>query len=139
MRIFEAVVKIKAQISAVLLALMTLVSSSQFMVSAHFCGGDLKSFSLLSKADPCHAAKQIPPCHRAAKPCCEDLNSIHSSDEFNSINQVAQVPIIGFTIIPLFETFTSEANHTASITHLPSRSDNGPPTDFQILYSVFLI
>jgi len=132
-------VKIKTKISALFLALMTLVSSSQFMVSAHFCGGDLKSFSLLTKADPCHTTKQVPPCHRSEKPCCEDLTTVHASDEFNSIAQIANLTVQDFTAIPSFEVNIPEVNYTSIVASTPTNTDTGPPTDFQVLYQVFLI
>ena len=139
MRIFEAVVKIKTKIPALFLALMTLVSSSQFMVSAHFCGGDLKSFSLLTKADPCHSTKQVPPCHRSERPCCEDLTAVHSSDEFNSTPQIASLTVQDFTAIPSFEVIITEVDYISTITSLPTDTDTGQTTDFQVLYQVFLI
>jgi len=138
MRIFEAVVKIKTKISALFLALMTLVSSSQFMVSAHFCGGDLKSFSLLTKADPCHTTKQVPPCHRSEKPCCEDLTTVHASDEFNSIAQIANLTVQDFTAIPSFEVNIPEVNYTSIVgpQHQPTLTPVHRPTfRFCIRYS----
>lgn len=72
-------------ISAIVLALLVLVSSTSFMIGMHFCMGEVQNIAFLSKADGCEKEQQLPPCHRHTKaPCCEDETVIHKGDNFNT-------------------------------------------------------
>ena len=70
---------------ALFLASWTLVISIGFTVSGHWCGGELRSFSLFAEAENCHEAHVVeqPSCHKAAEAmachqvmdegdCCQD-------------------------------------------------------------------
>src|SRR5688572_17526973 len=85
-------------ISAVLLALLVLVSSTSFMVGMHICMGEVQNLALFTKADACEKEKSLPPCHRHQKaPCCEDETYVHDGDDFKASNAhfhvVAPAPI----------------------------------------------
>ena len=70
-------------ISAVVLALLVLVSSTSFMVGWHVCMGEVQHVALFSKAEGCAMEQSLPPCHRHMKaPCCEDKTVIHNADDF---------------------------------------------------------
>ena len=75
--------KIVRPISAVLLAIMVLVSSTSFLIGMHICMGDVQDVALFTKADGCEKEKDLPPCHRQAKArCCEDETVIHKGEDF---------------------------------------------------------
>jgi hypothetical protein len=70
-------------ISAVLLALLVLVSSSSFMVGIHRCGGHIKNIALFTKAASCQMEQNLPLCHLHVKAaCCEDQTIIHKGEGF---------------------------------------------------------
>lgn len=84
-------------ISAILLALLVLVSSTSFMVGFHICMGEIKNVALFTKADGCEKEKSLPPCHRNQKPpCCADETFFHEGDDFKAsidhIHIVAPAP-----------------------------------------------
>jgi len=85
-------------ISAVLLALLVLVSSTSFMIGMHFCMGEVQNIAFSSKADGCEKEQNLPPCHRHEKaPCCADETVVHKGDDFKAsiahIHTVAPFPI----------------------------------------------
>lgn len=72
-------------ITAVILALLVLVSSTSFMVGMHLCMGEIQKVALFSKADSCEKEQSLPPCHRHTNaPCCEDETVIHDSDDLKA-------------------------------------------------------
>jgi hypothetical protein len=80
-------------ISAVLLALLVLVSSTSFMVGFHICMGEVQNVALFTKADGCEKEKSLPPCHRHMKaPCCEDETVLHNGDDFKA--SIAHLQIV---------------------------------------------
>ena len=80
--------KLFKSISSILLALLVLVSSSSFMVSMHFCGGHVQSFSLIKKAAPCSLEVQQAPCHKRMaikkSTCCDDKDVAFEGKNFSS-------------------------------------------------------
>jgi hypothetical protein len=75
-------------ISAVLLAILVLVSSTSFMVGMHICMGEVQNVALFGKADSCQKEKALPPCHKHMKPaCCEDETLVHDGDDFKASTQ----------------------------------------------------
>jgi hypothetical protein len=85
-------------ISALLLALLVLVSSTSFMVGMHICMGEVQKIALFGKADSCHAETSSPKCHKHMKPaCCQDEVVYHEGTDFNTsighINIMAPVPM----------------------------------------------
>lgn len=77
--------KALCSISAVLLALLVLVSSTSFMIGMHFCMGEVQNVALFTKADGCEKEQNLPPCHRHMKaPCCADETIVHKGDDFKA-------------------------------------------------------
>lgn len=77
-------------ISAVLLAILVLVSSTSFMVGMHICMGEVQNIALFDKAESCQKEKALPACHKHMKPaCCEDELVYHEGTDFKgSIEQI---------------------------------------------------
>jgi hypothetical protein len=85
-------------ISAVILAIIVLVSSTSFMVGMHICGGEVQNIALFGKADSCQKEKALPACHKHMKPaCCEDEFVYHEGTDFKGsiehIHIVAPAPM----------------------------------------------
>lgn len=77
--------KVVRAISAVVLALLVLVSSTRFVVGMHLCMDEIQNVALFSKADRCEKEQSQPPCHRDTKaPCCDDQTVINETDDFKS-------------------------------------------------------
>ena len=90
--------KVIRSISAVLLAILVLVSSTSFMIGMHFCMGEVQNIALFGKADSCQKEKALPACHKHMKPaCCEDETVFHEGTHFKAcvehIHIVAPAPI----------------------------------------------
>lgn len=71
-------------ISAIALAFLVLVSSTDFTVGVHYCMGKVKDVAFFAKADVCKNEKKTPPCHRQTKPCCEDETIVHKGDDLKT-------------------------------------------------------
>lgn len=72
-------------ISAVILAILVLLSSTSFMVGMHLCQGEIQNVALFSKADGCEMEQRLPPCHRHTNaPCCDDETIINEADDFKA-------------------------------------------------------
>ncbi len=70
-------------ISAVILAIIVLVSSTSFTVGMHICMGEVQNVALFGKADSCQKEKALPACHKHMKPaCCEDELVYHEGTDF---------------------------------------------------------
>jgi hypothetical protein len=70
-------------ISAVLLAMLVLVSSTSFMVGMHICMGEVQNIALFGKADSCQKERALPACHKHMKPaCCTDETVFHEGTDF---------------------------------------------------------
>ena len=85
-------------ISAVVLAILVLVSSTSFMVGMHICMGGVQNIALFGKADSCQMEKDLPACHKHSKPaCCDDELVYHKSTDFKGsiehIHIVAPAPM----------------------------------------------
>jgi hypothetical protein len=75
--------KATRSISAILLAILVLVSSTSFMVGMHICMGKVQNIALFGKAESCQKEKALPACHKHMKPaCCEDETVIHEGTDF---------------------------------------------------------
>ena len=90
--------KVIRAISAILFALLVLVSSTSFMVGMHICMGEVQHVALFTAAEACEMEKSLPPCHRHMKAsCCDDEAVIHNGDDFKAsvdqINLVAPAPM----------------------------------------------
>ena len=86
------------KISAVLLALLVLMSTTSFVVGFHICMGEIQNVALFGKADSCEKEKSLPACHRHSKaPCCADETFFHEGNDFKAsvehIHIVAPTPV----------------------------------------------
>jgi hypothetical protein len=96
--------KVIRSISAVLLAILVLVSSTSFMVGMHLCMGHVQSIGLLSKAEGCGMDKVLADCHQTMKtPCCEDKAVVHKAEDFkaSAANFQLSVPVAIDIELPL--------------------------------------
>ena len=70
-------------ISAIVLALLVLVSTTSFMMGMHSCMGEVQNIAFFSKADGCREELSLPPCHRhTTAPCCDDETIVHQGNHF---------------------------------------------------------
>jgi hypothetical protein len=129
-------------ISAILLALLVLVSSTSFIIGMHFCMDEVQNMALFTKADNCEKEKSLPPCHRhATAACCDDQMVFHKGINFNASSEhiqfVAPVPIE--VEQPL--TLISEVIPSAPISHIKYYNYYPPlrSCDLTVEYQVFLI
>jgi hypothetical protein len=129
-------------ISAVLLAILVLVSSTSFMVGMHVCMGKVQNIALFGKADGCQKEKALPPCHKHTKPaCCEDEVLYHEGTDFKAsiehIHVVAPIPMdIEATAILIAEVIPSALIARTHYQHYD------PPLrafDLTVEHQVFLI
>jgi hypothetical protein len=75
--------KVFRSISAVILAIMVLVSSTSFMVGMHICMGEVQNVALFGKADSCQKEKALAACPKHMKPaCCDDELVYHEGTDF---------------------------------------------------------
>lgn len=85
--------KLFHQIVAVCMAVLVLVSTTSFALTAHFCGDELQDLAFSDASESCEAhMAQLPPCHGEhdaglishlkKKNCCEDQALINNSEEF---------------------------------------------------------
>lgn len=129
-------------ISAVLFAILVLVSSSSVMVGMHICMGEVQDIALFGKAETCQKEKALPACHKHMKPaCCEDEVVYHEGTDFKGsiqhIHIVVPTPVdIEQTVVLISEIIPSSP--TARIQYHkydpPSRS-----CDITVEHQVFLI
>jgi hypothetical protein len=85
-------------ISAVLLAILVLISSTSFLVGMHICMGEVQNIALFGKADSCQKEKALPACRKHTKPaCCKDEVVYHEASAFKGsvehIHVAAPAPI----------------------------------------------
>lgn len=87
-------------------ACLVLVSSTNFMVGMHHCGGHLKHVALFDKAAGCEMEQQqVPPCHRASTAsCCDDVTVVHEDEDFS-----------GATSLELQPAFAADALATSTL------------------------
>jgi len=77
--------KVIRSISAVLLAILVLVSSTSFVVGMHICMGEVQNIALFGKAESCQKERALPACHKHMKPaCCEDEVVYHQGTDFKA-------------------------------------------------------
>ncbi len=129
-------------ISAILLALLVLVSSTNFMIGMHICMGDVQNIALFSKAEGCEMEQNLPPCHRHLKaPCCEDETVIHKADDVKT--NVVQIQIDGPSPIDVEQPLVliSEIIPSAPLSRIQYYKYDPPlrSWDLTVEHQVFLI
>lgn len=142
---------------ALSLAVLIFTTSVGFTVDLHYCGGQLKSISLLGKAKSCHentTHKVMPPCphHQKlmeqngstaldTKHCCENKTVHVQSDQDQNIQQVkAAVEVLS----PSFVLAYVLTFHTLSTSEVdtPTFAQYKPPLisrDIPVLTQSFLL
>ena len=121
-------------------AFLVLISSTQFMVGIHRCGGHVRHVAVFDKAEACDMEKQVPPCHRqVATTCCQDITVVHENEDFSiDWNPVAWVAgaqdVVVNTSLILSEVIPASDS--------PDPMNYSPPlrsTDRTVALHVFLI
>ena len=79
-------------------AFLVLISSTQFMVAIHHCGGEVKGVALFEKREACAMEREMPPCHRSlATSCCDDVTVVHDDQDFSptaaSLDGLVNLPV----------------------------------------------
>lgn len=129
--------KLYRSILAIGFMLLTLVSSTNFMVGLHFCGDEV-GVALFAKAE-CGMEMNVPPCHRQERSCCDDELIVHQGQDFkNTINEFQFQPqLIAELISPVVVSeIISEANnqYNPDVYRPPLRA-----TDLTVSHKVFRI
>jgi hypothetical protein len=117
--------------------LLTLISSTNFMVGLHFCGDEI-AVAMFTKAE-CGMEANIPPCHRPQHACCDDELIVHEAQDFkNTFNEFQFQPqLIAELVLPtvLSEVITKTSSQfDLSVYHPPLRA-----TDLTVSHQVFRI
>ena len=129
-------------ISAVVLAILVLTSSTSFMVGLHLCRGEVQNIAIFTNAEGCEKEQSLPPCHRhTTATCCDDETVIHKSDDFKvsitHCNIAVSAPIDAAHTLVLI----SEVIPTAPLSRI-KYYDYDPPLrsrDLTVDHQVFLI
>ncbi|HKZ38930.1 MAG TPA: hypothetical protein VJ184_14810 [Chryseolinea sp.] len=134
--------KVFRTIAAILLALLVLVSSTNFIIGVHICMGDVQNIALFTKAEGCEMEQNLPPCHRHLKaPCCEDETVIHEADDIKA--DIAHILIDGPSPIDADHNlvFISEIIPSAPLSRIQYYNYDPPlrSWDLTIEHQVFLI
>ena len=130
-------------ISALLLALLVLMSSTSFLVGMHFCMGEVKSVSIVIPAEKCvKHEKPAPPCHKHMQAnCCQDRVVLHEGDDFkNAFTHFDLTAATDFQVVTPF-LLVSEVVPSSSTALNFSRSYDPPQpgTDYVVALQVFRI
>lgn len=133
--------KLFRSLSSLALSLLVLMSSSSFMVGIHVCGGSVQDVQLFAHSQGCGMEKKkTPPCHKPAKPCCEDETIVHQGDSFKG--SAADVSFAGVipTVADVAALFISEIIPTVLEVNAKTVYDPPlPPDDLILTHGVFLI
>lgn len=132
------------KISAIVLALVVLLSTMSFTISQHYCGGDIVDSALFSKVEACSMELQKlsspEDCEPIINNCCKDeVKQFTGQNElnigFSSLNFEQQVFVASFTYayLNLFEGLAENI--------IPFKYYTPPflVTDILVLDQVFLI
>src|SRR5688500_17866890 len=106
-------------ISAILLALLVLVSSTSFIIGMHFCMDEVQNMALFSKADDCEKEKSLPPCHRhATAACCDDQIVYHEGINIKASSEHIQYVAHARVEVKLPVIIISEVINSAPFSHI---------------------
>ena len=131
-------------ITAISLAFLVLFSTMSFVISEHYCGGELVASAIFTKAEVCGMEMQNASSTNKngleKDSCCKDVEKLVEGQDdlkldFTNLNQHQQVFIASFiySYINLFESVDKENIHF---------KDYSPPfivKDIQVLDESFLI
>jgi len=129
-------------ISAVLLAILVLASSTSFMVGMHFCMGEVQNIALFGKAESCQKEKALPACHKHMKPaCCQDALVYHEGTDFKG--SIEQVHIVAHAPVDIEQAVAliSEVIPASPIARIQYYNYDPPlrSCDLTVAHQVFLI
>lgn len=134
--------KVIRSISAVLLAILVLVSSTSFMVGMHICMGEVQNITLFGKADSCQKERALPACHKHMKPaCCEDAVVYHEASDLKASVQHVHIdaPVavdVVHALVPIGEVIpAAEVSRTQYYNYDPPLRS----CDLTVEHQVFLI
>ena len=134
--------KVLRTISAVVLAILVLVSSTSFTIGMHLCMGEVQNIALFSKADSCEKELSLPPCHRHTKAaCCDDETVINDADDFKASAAHYHVAVPSPIDIEQTLVLISEIFPTAPLSGVKYYKYNPPlrSCDLTVEHQVFLI
>lgn len=127
-------------ILAFFLTILVLVSSTNFMVGIHRCGGSVRSIALFTEAEGCPMEQQAMPCHQVVKSsCCQDVKVVHEHQEFSAQSdqhQLTVFPVLDQASIPVLLSFVipTSAPEASTPYHPPLRA-----VDRVVTHRVFII
>jgi hypothetical protein len=134
--------KVLRSISAVILAIMVLVSSTSFMVGMHICMGEVQNVALFGKADSCQKEKALPACHKHMKPaCCEDELVYHEGTDFKGSIEHIHIAVPAPIDIKQAVVLISEVIPASPIAQFRHHKYDPPlrSCDLTVAHQVFLI
>lgn len=136
------------RISSLILALIILTTSVGFSVDFHYCKSELKSFSLIGKAESCHTVKKSCPHHEnmmitdnSEKDCCSNI-TIEFEDldcDFNISSDVETTDIQLKFSTSFLNTFFSLPPPRVVESEFSDKHNPLPPMDIYVLLDRFLI
>lgn len=129
-------------ISAALLALLVLVSSTSLMVGMHLCMDEIQNVALFAKADSCEKERSLPACHRESKErCCDDETVINQADDFKASVPNYHAPVSGPVDIEQPQILISEIIPSAPLSNFKYHTYDPPlrSCDLTVEHQVFLI
>ena len=101
------------------LCLLLYLSTAGISIHSHFCKNELKSISVMVKAESCHSKKKScphhPPKKEERKDCCQNETSFEKLDiDIISLSSAEELPVVKMVALPA----------PLSVNSMPS--DSGP-------------
>jgi hypothetical protein len=136
--------KLLRSILSIVLAFLVLLSSTNFMVGIHYCGGKVQNVAVFTPADECDMEKSLPPCHRkmmARTHCCDDEQVIHKADDQKISSAKIQLVIPIAVVANSVEVIVSEIIPSAALSHTQYYNYDPPlrSCDLTLEHQVLLI
>lgn len=136
--------KLLHSILSIVLAFLVLLSSTNFMVGIHYCGGRVQNVAIFTPADKCGMEKSLPPCHRkmmANTHCCDDEQVIHKADDQKISSAKIQLAIPVAIVANSMEVIISEIIPSQPSTRTQFYKYDPPlrSCDLALEHQVFLI
>lgn len=132
------------------MAMVMLVATTSFTMSAHFCGSELQHVSFLGQVESCEMhTRQIPPCQHEQKQesqiekksCCKDLTIVSEYQESLTSSMVPKVIKPDFKFIAVLSSFFTTII-TEYVPYFSKYHQYRPPLinrDIPVLVQSFLI
>jgi len=120
--------QIVRKITAVMMALVVLMSTMSFTVFKHYCGNTLVDTSYFTHAEGCgmepSSTETLPGCDIVKKNCCADKSLTLEGQKDLKVSQEIQLAKQFFAIIPVV---SYQADYLRTETNLPNYRDYHPP------------